>query len=118
MSNPKETVTFHYQKAPDCRETVVTGAFGGVNPQTGQMHMALYAERPPIPVSVTHALGEDRALGDEILNMRESKRDFVRVVQTVVHMDINAALAMHAWLGRHIDIFKDANPGLFDGSDK
>ncbi|HUF57634.1 MAG TPA: hypothetical protein VMM55_13855 [Thermohalobaculum sp.] len=59
MADPDDELSFHYIKSPNCSEVVVHGAFGGINRATGQLHMAIFAERPPIPQVINVTADEE-----------------------------------------------------------
>jgi hypothetical protein len=106
----KKSLKFHYIKSPQSRDLHVSGVFGGMNPQTGDLHLSVFTERPPIPQTIDFQLLEDGTLGSEL--SRDAKDGMVRVIQDTLYMDIGAAFALHQWLSAHIENFRKANPSL------
>jgi hypothetical protein len=92
---------FDFIKSADCREVVIDGVYGGPAPR-GRINAVLYVERNHIPASVTHEIGEDGNVGEEIVSKRELKDGTVRVIETILMMDIKAAKALHKFLGDQI----------------
>jgi hypothetical protein len=112
--DPTDKVTFHYIKSPTCADVPVHGAFGGINPKTGTCYMAVFAERPPIPKEI-EATFKGGVVVDE---KREGKGGIIRSVNAILHFDINAAIALRAWLDDKIESFKKENPTLFNENEK
>ena len=92
---PHGPITFHYIKSPQFREIFAEGMFGGVTPR-GYISVALFKERFPIPLSVTHTFDEQGRLGEE--TERDSKDGIVRLVEANVYFDRTTALSMIDWL--------------------
>jgi hypothetical protein len=96
-------VKFHFIKATDCKEFSPNGMFGGLCPN-GKISVALYSERPPIPKEIVHTI-EGLKLGPELTDKRIGKTDYVRVVQSVIQIDVSVAKSFVEWLQERI---KDA----------
>lgn len=101
---------FHYIKSATCADIPVHGAFGGINPVTGQVVMSVFSERSPIPKSIVYEAGPDGEQGEH----REGLDGMVRSVNAVMYFDINVAMALHQWLGQKIDVFREQHPELFE----
>lgn len=95
----QKEVTFHQEKSPHSRVIHVDGAFGGPSPRGGFM-MALYNERFPVPRSVTHAIGEDGALGEE--TRRDLPDGVFREIEVVALMSLETMRALHGWLEENL----------------
>ena len=105
MSEEEVSTPFHYIKSSGCRNLPVQGVFGGVNPVTGQFHMATFVERPAIPQEVLAAQdGTEKA--------RHGKVGVVREIDAILHFDVNMAVALSQWLKARIDEFKSAHPDV------
>lgn len=91
---------FHFIKSADCKEVLVDGAFGGIAPR-GRISMAVYTERLPIPQETVHSVTAEE-LGPEIQEKRVSRENLVRLVESVLHLDIEVAKVVHQWLGQKI----------------
>lgn len=100
MHHDKET-RFDFIKSSHCREIIVDGVYGGPAPQ-GRINAVLFIERNHIPASVTHRIGANDATGQEIVSKREMKDGTVRVIETILMLDIDAAKALHEFLGNQI----------------
>lgn len=74
--------------------------------------MSVYTERPPIPRTIAHTVGEDGEVGDELVDERETKEGMVRIVQDTLYLDLPTAIALYQWLGSQIERFKELNPGI------
>jgi hypothetical protein len=109
----KGEAKFYYIKAHNYLEIPVHGAFGGINPATGQSFMAVYSERHPIPQEVFYEMAPDGA-ARELPDRRLGKEGPVRIVQAVMHFDINTAVALRNWLDDKIAIFAKAHPEVSD----
>lgn len=92
---------FDFVKSTHCREVVIDGVYGGPGPR-GRINAVLWVERNHIPPSVTHAISEDGLPGEENLAKREVKDGTVRVIETILMLDISAAKALHKFLGDQI----------------
>ncbi len=95
-------ISFHFIKAPDCKDFAVDGAFGGLSAY-GKIVVSLYSERPAIPKTVFHDISDDNMIGPEKTYKRESKNGFVRIVQCCAYFDLQSAISFHKWLGAQID---------------
>lgn len=102
-TTPKKTesdrVAFDFVKSPHFRAVRADGAIGGVTPN-GQIHVAFYSERHPIPRRVVHSVGPGGKLGDEI--GRESRDAIVREMDFDLFLSISVAKSLHEWLGKRI----------------
>src|SRR5438874_108790 len=80
-------LAFDYIKSPHFRALRADGAIGGVTPN-GQIHIALYSERPPIPQRVVHRITEENKLGEEIEHQRVSRDAIVREMDADVFLTL------------------------------
>jgi len=90
-------VRFDYIKSNSFRVVYVEGAYGGAGPR-GEVQMAVYNERWPIPLQTTHELDAQGNLGQEIRAERASRDAVVREVEAELIMDVSTAKNMVAWL--------------------
>lgn len=107
-------ISFHYIKSTHCIDIPVHGAFGGINPASGQVVMSVFSERTPIPQVIHYEPGD----GGERIESREGKDGMIRSVNAVMYFDINVAMALHEWLGQKIGVFREHHPELFDDEEK
>jgi hypothetical protein len=89
-------VSFDFIKSPFFRAVRADGAIGGVTPN-GQIHIAFYSERHPIPRRVTHAVDSAGKLGEEV--GRESREAIVREMDFDLFLTPSVAKSVHKWLG-------------------
>lgn len=116
-SNPKKRgadapdeprhVAFDFIKSPHFRAVRADGAIGGVTP-SGQIHVAFYSERNPIPRRVIHSVGSDGKLGEEI--GRESREAIVREMDFDLFLSLRVAKSVHEWLGARIEELEAREP--------
>jgi len=100
---------FHYIKNSDFREVPCHGVLGGPTP-SGQIWMAIFSERGPIPKTVefTVPASEVNASGivfDEAAarpSRVESREGVIRSVSIGMYMDVETARRLHEWLGRQL----------------
>lgn len=111
MSDLPKTIRFHYIKSPLARDLHVNGMFGGINPASGDVHMSVFSERPPIPQAITFELSDEGMLGAEV-GEREGRDGMVRIVQDTLYMDLATAMALHGWLGEHLGNFMKLHPEI------
>lgn len=102
MKRPKtdespSQVAFDYLKSSHFRVVRADGAIGGVTPG-GQIHFALFSERPSIPRRVVYQLGADGKPGDVIEELTESRRSIVRELDVDVFVSIEVAERLNIWL--------------------
>jgi len=88
-------INFHYIKSNNFRVVHADGAHGGVTPR-GDIHMALFNERNPIPVRITNKIAENGTLGEEI--GRSMRDGIVREVEVDVILDPEVAKSIANWL--------------------
>jgi hypothetical protein len=110
MENKK--IKFHFIKGPNYAEFPVDGGFGGITPSGRRASLAVYTERQPIPQETVHELQDTGELGPEDKSQRVEKGDIVRIVQAVLHMDLNTARAIQTWLTDKIAQLEAAETAL------
>lgn len=97
-------VRFHYLKSPNFDERPLHGAVGGPS-ASGQLYMAVYTERAPLPKSITYDLGGTTKDSDEPLT--ESARDSldgpVRFMHSAFYLTEASAVSLRDWLTLQID---------------
>jgi hypothetical protein len=100
MSKPK--VIFKYLFAEDYNPVYVNGAHGGVSPR-GEVVVHFYLERPGVPVSITHDVTADGAIGSEIdVVPGDFNQTLYRAVESGVVMNYDSARTFHHWLGERL----------------
>jgi hypothetical protein len=91
---------YDFIKSPDCREVVVDGVHGDIGPKN-RINMVVFTERNHIPASITHTAGSDGRAGPEVA--RDARDGVVRVIGTVLLLDLQAAKALQGFLAARID---------------
>lgn len=116
----KGPLRFHFIKSNYFRVIHADGVFGGPS-ASGNLHISFFNERLPLPVSIEHEISNVGALGAEI--SRESKDGVVREVEADVVMSLDAAMALHRWLGEKLPVLArvrraidEANQSLIDSA--
>jgi len=95
-----KTVKFHYIKNQTFHSLHADGAIGGVTP-SGNIHIAFYNERMPIPTEIVQKLDEKGALGE--IESKTTREAVVREMEVDVVMNIDVAKNLHKWLGVQIE---------------
>jgi hypothetical protein len=94
-SESPTSIQLHYIKSNFFRVIHLDGTFGGVSPR-GNIHMAIFNDRQPIPRMIEHEITSDGRLGEEL--SRDIRSGIVREVEADVIMDLNAARSLREWL--------------------
>jgi hypothetical protein len=103
---PTQEVVFDYIKGEFFRVIHADGMIGGPTPQ-GNLHIAFFSERPPIPkrtVQTVTALGALGAPVPEKMVVRDCT--VVREMDVDVMMTFQVAEQFHQWLGQTLDEMK------------
>lgn len=108
------SVRFHYLKSSQFRVVHVDGAHGGLTPR-GQIQMALFNERQPIPQQTLERLTPDGRLGDEIKDKRIQKEGLIREVEVEAIMTLESAKSLVTWLQERIDLLQKLRTGARSG---
>src|SRR5438105_738550 len=90
-------IAFHYVKSNHFRVIHVNGAFGGFGPD-GNLFMAVFSERPPLPDVTVQAVESSGQLGPEILDQRRGNEGIVRELEAGLAMDVRTARLLVQWL--------------------
>ncbi len=98
-------VRFYYLKSSQFRVVHVDGAHGGLTPR-GQIQMALFNERQPIPQQTLEKLTPEGGLGDEIKDKRIQKEGLIREVEVEAIMTLESAKSLVTWLQQRIDLLQ------------
>jgi len=105
------SLTVNYLKSADFREITCHGAVGGPTPN-GELWLAFYTERLPLPRIARHKLKPTETEGlftiDEEAPAEpvESRQGIIRNVEFGLYMSVETAEKLHAWLERNIDSLK------------
>ena len=94
----RRSIEVHYIKAAAFRVIHADGGFGGLSPR-GYINLSFYSERGAVPTE-TAIEAVDGKISEKIV---ASKGGIIRELETCVTLDLNAAVAVFDWLGRHID---------------
>ena len=97
------SVEYNYVKSQYFRVIHVNGAFGGLNPD-GNLFMALFSERPPLPDVTVQAVESNGQLGAELVEQRKASKGIVRELEAGLAFDVRTARALLEWLRVRIDV--------------
>ncbi|MCJ2047985.1 hypothetical protein MKK58_26105 [Methylobacterium sp. J-078] len=103
----KPTVDVNYVKSAAFREVLSEGIIGGPTPN-GQLWMAFYNERFPIPRIVRYQLrSSDDGQGVEVdgsgpSTVLEGRSGIIRNIEFGVSLSIDTAETLHKWLGSQL----------------
>ncbi|MFO8073061.1 MAG: hypothetical protein R6V85_14415 [Polyangia bacterium] len=97
MDLDENRITFDLIKGNFFRVVAADGIFGGVGPR-GQLRMAFFSERWPIPKRIVCELSNDGEAKDEVRSLRESRDAVVREVEVEVVMDFSTAKNVADWM--------------------
>ena len=100
MAHDKNKIAFRYIKNHNYRVVHADGVIGGPSP-SGDIHMAFFSQRKPIPRKVVYEITSD-GLGPELVDQRESESDIIREFDTDVVMNLNVAKELIEWLQKHV----------------
>ena len=96
-----DQVAFDYIKSNHFRVAHVDGVIGSSTP-SGLIHIACYSERPAIPRRMVFHVAQDKVLGDEVADLRESKDSIVRELEIDLLVSITVAVSLRDWLDNQI----------------
>jgi hypothetical protein len=102
-----EVVVIEYLKSQHFRVVHADGAIGGPTP-SGQVHLAVFSERPAIPRRVVAHVTEGGALGDPIAEETVVRDGMVREIDVDVMMSLSAAEEIGKLLARIVADTKKA----------
>jgi hypothetical protein len=108
---PTQEVVLDYVKGQFFRVVHADGIIGGPTPQ-GQLHIAFYSERPPIPKRTVHPVSAGGALGSpspEKTVVRDCTA--IRELDVDVMMSFQVAEQFYLWLGQRLDEMKKVFQG-------
>ena len=94
-------VTFDYLKSPLFRTIRADGAIGSVTPN-GNIHFALFSERPAIPQRVVYQINEDHELGDIVQEATVTRGSIVREMDIDIFLTVDVAEELKSWLDKAI----------------
>lgn len=92
-----DEVAFDYIKGPDFRVIWASGIVGSSTPD-GQVHFAIYAERPALPRRQVYKIAPDGTLGPEVTEKLISRGSIVREMACDVFMTPELAEKFAHWL--------------------
>ena len=108
-------IAFDYIKGNFFRVIHADGVLGGSTP-SGNIHMAFFSERQPIPKREVYGLKPDGSLGDLIIDQKVSRHAIVREVDCDVIMSREVAQSLLKWLQQVIDDVKAPSAAREDHS--
>lgn len=92
-------VTFDFIKSSNFRVIHVNGFFGGMSPR-GELQMALFSERWPIPSKIVNEITDTGKQGAEL--NRKVRDAVVREVEVQAMMTLDTAKHLQSWLNGKI----------------
>ena len=87
-----------FVEAEGLRELPVRGGVGNVLPD-GSISLALYSERPSLPHTVTHPVGEGGFVNEREGSV-EGESDLTRTIQALLVMSPTTARQLGSWLSQ------------------
>lgn len=101
MANVPEKIAFHYLKSTQFRVVHVDGVIGSVTPG-GNLHVAMFSERPAIPQRVVHSITPDGVLGETIPEEGFDRGGFVRELEVDAMFSLRTAKLVRDFLSNQI----------------
>lgn len=98
-----DQLLFTVRKSTHFRVIHVDGAQGAISPTGRYIHMALYNERRAMPREQLYGFNPDGTLQGEP-KATEGLDGIFREVEVCAVLDIPVARALHAWLGKHLEM--------------
>src|SRR5215208_5060442 len=105
MPEIPEKIAFHYIKSMQFRVVHVDGAIGGLTP-SGNIHVALFSQRPAIPQRVVVRVTPDGTAGEEIAEEGFSRGGIVRELEVDAMFSISKAKSVRDFLTDQINKFE------------
>jgi hypothetical protein len=106
---PPHELAIDYIKGAEFRVVWVDGLIGGITP-TGNIHFAVYAERPAIPRRQVHTLNtETGQLGEPIPEKTIGRSALVREMACDLMLSPQTALALARWLEQQVEQFNKSS---------
>ena len=105
---PAPNITINYLKSISFREVACDGVLGGPTPQ-GNVWLAFYTERFPIPRIIRHQIrrtDQDAFVLEEPGETIEGRHGIIRNVEFGVYMSVKTAEQLHEWLSRNLEKIK------------
>jgi hypothetical protein len=99
-------IRIYYERNPAHDVVHASGVVGGPTPQ-GELYLAMFSERAPIPEEITYGLPESRILGPEI-SREQRQQGFVRNISSEVIMSLTTARALQRWLNQNVKALEQA----------
>lgn len=110
----KKKVRFDYIKSNYFRVIHAEGVIGGLGPR-GQVQIAIWNERWPIPKQTAHELDSRGILGEEVRQDRVTRDAVVREVEAEIVMDLDTARKTREWLQKMIEAAEKREKRTADG---
>lgn len=99
-------VAIDYIKGPDFRVVWADGVIGSPTP-AGNIHFAIYAERPAIPRRQVHTIDPSTLeASDPIPEKTIGRNSIVREMAFDVHLGPDVALLLARWLVEQVNVLK------------
>jgi len=95
VARAPQSVRFFYIKGQHFRVVHMDGLIGGLTPR-GMLHVSTYSERPAIPQTTEHDIGENGQLSGAI--HQEGKVGIVRELDVDIIMSRTTAVELRDWL--------------------
>ncbi len=102
MAEEENLIVFEYIKSAYFRVIHSDGLFGGVTPE-GNIHFALFSDRPAIPRMQVHKQGPNGSVGDLLPERTVVRPGIIREMDVDVVVNEATARAMVDWLIGQLD---------------
>jgi hypothetical protein len=106
-----DRVPFDFIKSPLFRSVHADGVIGSLTPR-GQIHFAVFCERPALPRRLVFKPRADGSLGEEIVEETISRGTIVREMDVDVFMSPDVAKDLRDWLSDRLNEFEERNAML------
>ena len=107
----EQLIRFDYIKSNFFRVIRVDGIHGGITVKGDGIQMALFSERRPIPQSEEHVVEGGNKIG-KLKQVITREDTIIREVEVEAILPLNAAKALHSWLGRQIEEYESIVGGM------
>jgi hypothetical protein len=99
---PAPELHFHQMKSAFFRVVHTDGVWCSVGPHDN-LHLIFFSERLPIPTDTFYPIRPDHELGEELMEKRVVKRDYVREMEVDVVLNFRNVLNLHDYLTKYIE---------------
>ena len=102
MAEEESLVVFEYIKSAYFRVIHSNGAFGGITPE-GNVHFALFSDRPAIPRMQVHKQSPDGSIGELLPDRTIVRPGIIREMDVDVVMSPATAKSIAEWMLKQVE---------------